>query len=156
MSLKEELKLKKDFATLEHEALLNIYYTASMLKKRAAEFFDQHQTTDVQFNLMLLIHHNSEPGCGLSQVRLSEMMLVNRANITSLVDRMEDAGLVERKADPDDRRTNLVCLTARAKRILESVDADYIAEVKKIMSVLTKTQMKDMVQSLEKLRTAIE
>ena len=67
MSLKEELKLKKGFDIVEHEALLNIYYTASLLKKRADAFFKSFSLTDVQFNVMMLLiirrsRRRPEPG----------------------------------------------------------------------------------------------
>ncbi len=155
MSLKDELHLRKGFSVAEHEAILNIYYTASMIKKRATQFFAAHGVTDVQFNMMLLLFHQSPPRGGLSQVELSEMMLVNRANITSLVDRMEKAGLVRRKADPDDRRSNIVMLSAKGRRILQKVDKEYIAEVKSIMSSLKQSDVRKLTSMLEKLRENI-
>ena len=106
MSLKEELKLKKGFDIVEHEALLNIYYTASLLKKRADVFFKTFGLTDVQFNVMMLLHYHSGTQDGLSQAQLSDMMLVNRANITTLIDRMEKASLVMRtSASATDEQT---------------------------------------------------
>ncbi|HAL44458.1 MAG TPA: MarR family transcriptional regulator, partial [Phycisphaerales bacterium] len=53
MALKEELKLKRGFAIVEHEAMLNIYYTTASLKKRADAFFKDFGLTDVQFNVMM-------------------------------------------------------------------------------------------------------
>ena len=38
MSLKDELGLNKSFATVGHEALLNIYFSSTCIKKRAGEF----------------------------------------------------------------------------------------------------------------------
>jgi len=49
MALKEELGLKTDFASPAHEALLNIYYTASMTKKRADGFWGRVQRTGSWF-----------------------------------------------------------------------------------------------------------
>ena len=39
MALQQELGLKKPIAFVQHEALLNVYYTASCLKKKADQFF---------------------------------------------------------------------------------------------------------------------
>ena len=89
MALEQELGLRKPIKLLAHRALLNIYYTASCLKKRADEFFRGFGLTDVQFNVMMLLQYQSGPEGGLSQAQLSDMMLVNRANVTSLIDRME-------------------------------------------------------------------
>ena len=118
MALTEELGLKKPVAFAPHEALLSIYYTASCLKKKADQFFAPFGLTDVQFNLMMLLKHQSGDAGGLSQAQLSAMMLVNRANITSLVDRMEKAGFVQRTADAKDRRYNIVKLTSKGLKCL--------------------------------------
>lgn len=152
MSLKDELKLKKDFETTEHEALLNIYHSASLLKKQAAAFFSEHATTDVQFNLLLLLYRNSDATGGLTQVQLSDMMLVNRANITSLIDRMENAGLVARTDDPADRRSNIIRLTSKGRKLIEKIEKDYIDEIRRIMSVLKDNEMKNLITMLEKVR----
>ncbi len=155
MGLKDELKLKKGFEVPEHEAVLSVYFTASMLKKRADRFFSEHGTTDVQYNLLLLLYYQADDSGGLSQVSLSEMMLVNRANITSLVDRMEEAGLVKRHDDPQDRRTKIVKLTARAKKMVNKIDGDYIKEVREIMSGLSKAETQRLVKILAKVRENI-
>ena len=155
MALEQELGLKKGFSILEHEAILNIYYTTSRIKKRAEEFFRSFGLTDVQFNVMALLEHHSGPEEGLSQAQLSDMMLVNRANITSLIDRMEKAGLVVRTASPGDRRYNIVKLTSRGKKLFVKVDPLYVKEVKKIMACLTEAEQKRLIQMLEKIRSKL-
>lgn len=48
---------------------------------------------------------------GLSQKRLAELLFVTKGNITGLVKRLEERGLIERQDDPEDRRKNIVTLT---------------------------------------------
>jgi DNA-binding MarR family transcriptional regulator len=80
------------------------------------------------------------------------MMLVNRANITSLVDRMEKSGLVERTDSPADRRYNIVRLTAKGKKLLDDVEPIYAKEIKKIMAALKDTDQKKLINMLETVR----
>lgn len=155
MTLQQELSLRKPIAFLAHEALLNIYHTASCLKKRGDEFFRPHNLTDVQFNVLELLGHQSGKLEGLSQAELSDMMLVNRANITSLVDRMEKAGLVSRTTAPSDRRSNIVKLTGKGKKLLSKVEPLYTREVKKIMSAVPDSQQKKLVKMLGDIRGKI-
>ncbi len=155
MSLSKELGLKKAITPLTHEALLNIYYTASCMKKRADEFFRPFGLTDVQFNALMILCHQSEPEGGLSQARLSDMMLVNRANITSLIDRMEKAGLVERTSAPKDRRFNIVKITSQGQKLLAKVEPLYAQEIKKIMASLTSSEQTKLIGALEKIRGKI-
>ncbi|MGD0596181.1 MAG: MarR family transcriptional regulator [Sedimentisphaerales bacterium] len=155
MALKEELGLKTDFASPAHEALLNIYYTASIMKKRADDFFGQFGLTDVQFNLMNLLYYESGKEGGLSQAQISDMMLVNRANITSLVDRMEKAELVSRTAHANDRRYNIIKLTSKGKNLYTKVEPHYLKQVKEAMTPLDAAELKRMAGMLEKVRRTL-
>jgi DNA-binding MarR family transcriptional regulator len=152
MTLKQELGLKQGFKEPAHEALLNVYYTASMMKKKADSFFAQYGLTDVQFNLLTLLYFQSGKEGGLSQAKISDMMLVNRANITSLVDRMEKAVLVTRDAHKKDRRFNIVKLTTKGRMLLEKVDPYYNGQIRKVMSPLSRSEMKTLMRLLEKVR----
>lgn len=155
MSLKNELGLNVSFTLESHESLLNIYFTATCIKKQAAEFLAPYGITGVQLNLLMMLGHQDPDGQGLSQARISEMMLVNRANITSLVDRMEKAGFVIRTAAEGDRRFNMVKLTSKGKKLLEKVEPVYGREVTRIMSVLTDAEKARLIKMLEKVRAAI-
>lgn len=152
MVLKHELKLKKDFSFVQHEALLSIYYTASMVKKTADGSFKKLGLTDVQFNVLVLLHHQSQTDGGLSQAALSEMMLVNRANITTLIDRMERSGLVKRTEDPNDRRFKIIKMTKKGREIFDKVDPIYASQVRKMMSALNQTECKNLIELLGKVR----
>ena len=155
MSLELELGLKKPVMLLAHEALLSTYYTASNLRKKAGQFLQPFGLTDVQFNLMMLLKHQSAQGEGLTQAQLSSMMLVNRANITALVDRMERAGFVSRTSSPSDRRSNIIKLTDSGKKLLDRIEPLYSQEVKRIMAVLVESEQKRLIGMLEKVRSNI-
>ena len=152
MPLKEELKLKKGFDIVEHEALLNIYYTANLLKKRADAFFKTFGLTDVQLNVMMLLNYQAGEEGGLSQTQLSDMMLVNRGNITSLVDRMEKAELVTRTAHSKDRRFNIIKLTTKGAKLFDSVEPHYLEQIRQVMSSATESEQKKLMAILEKVR----
>lgn len=155
MTLKEELKLNKAIESLQHETIMSVFFTSNIIKKRSADFFRKFpDLTDVQFNLLMLLKYQSGSNPGLSQADLSDMMLVNRANITSLVDRMEKASLVKRTAT-DDRRYKIVVLTEKAKKLLEKVEPLYFKEVTRITSALKKSEQKQLVNLLEKIRSNI-
>jgi DNA-binding MarR family transcriptional regulator len=152
MSLKEELKLKRGFDIVGHEALLNIYYTSNLLKKRADELFRESGLTDVQYNVMALLTYQAGEEGGLSQAQLSDMMLVNRANITTLIDRMEKAGLVARTAHSEDRRFNIIKLTTKGKKLFEKVEPHYFEQIRQVMSGAAESEQKKLMAILEKVR----
>ena len=152
MTLQDELHLKKPISLLAHEALLSTYYSASQLKKKAGEFLRPFGLTDVQFNLMMLLRHQTDNQGGLNQAQISNMMLVNRANITAIIDRMEKAGLVVRTTMPSDRRYNVIKLTERGTKLLDEIEPLYAEEVERIMAVLLKSDQKKLITMLERIR----
>jgi DNA-binding MarR family transcriptional regulator len=155
VSLNEELHLARPIEVREHEAVLSIYYTAALLKKRADEFFHGFGITDVQFNvLMLLVYQSGQVG-GLTQAQIGGMMLVNRANITTLIDRMEKAKLVIRTAANGDRRSNIVKITARGKKIYTEVEPLYQKLVGCAISPLSAGEQKKIILALERIRAVI-
>lgn len=156
MALENELGFRHPIQRDTHAALLNLYYTAAQVKKKADEFFKAHGLTDVQFNVMILLSTQAGETGGLTQIELSRMMLVNRANVTSLIDRMEKAGLVKREASQDDRRYNVVKLTPKGKRKFKQVADPYHARVRTVMNALSPEEMESLTSMLDRIRKAAE
>ena len=77
------------------------------------------------------------PGRALRMQDLAEQLLLSRSGATRLIDRIEDAGLIERRACASDRRGTLAALTPRGdaafKRsqplVLAAVEARFAAHV---------------------------
>lgn len=59
---------------------------------------------------------------GLSISDLGERAQLEKSTMTSLIDRMEGAGLVRREDHPTDRRAYRICLTARGKELEGKLD----------------------------------
>lgn len=60
---------------------------------------------------------------GMKQVELAECLDVEPITACRIVDRLEEADLVERQRDPDDRRAWRLVLTPKAQPILERLRA---------------------------------
>ena len=58
---------------------------------------------------------------GLTHTELSRQLRVQPATITKMIQRMEKAGFVERRQDPDDQRVSRVYLTAAGQAVRENV-----------------------------------
>jgi DNA-binding MarR family transcriptional regulator len=53
---------------------------------------------------------------------LSAALMCDASNMTGIIDRLEARALVERRADPDDRRVKCVALTPAGKRLRKRID----------------------------------
>jgi len=60
---------------------------------------------------------------GLRQVELADMLDLEPITLCRIVDRLEEAGLVERARDPDDRRAWRLQVTAKAQPLMEKLTA---------------------------------
>lgn len=56
---------------------------------------------------------------GVNQSRLAELLELEPISVARLIDRMEQAGFVERRKDPADRRAHRLYLTSRAGPLLQ-------------------------------------
>ncbi len=147
MSLQTELGLSKPFKNRAHEAVLNVVFTGTLLAKEGGRILREFGLTDAQFNVLMLLKSNSVDG-KINQTSLGNMLLVNRSNITGLVDRMEKARLVRRTADPEDRRVNYVEITKEGKEILKRAHITYYERVEEIMSGLDYSVLSSLMESI--------
>jgi MarR family transcriptional regulator for hemolysin len=64
-----------------------------------------------------------ESNQGLKQSELADMLDLQPITLTRLVDRLCDSGLIERRADPNDRRAKRLFLTPEAQPLMQRLDA---------------------------------
>ncbi|MGD9802177.1 MAG: MarR family winged helix-turn-helix transcriptional regulator [Hyphomicrobiaceae bacterium] len=68
---------------------------------------------------LAIVRLNRRPGA--SQSELADMMEIEKAPAGRIVDRLEERGWVERRADPVDRRINRIFLTDRGERVFDVI-----------------------------------
>jgi DNA-binding MarR family transcriptional regulator len=153
MKLQQELKLKQPIASLNHEALLSLVRTSSLMQKLSDRFFSKFGLTDAQFNILMILKDSG--GKGLSQQELSEHLIVTKSNMVGLVDRLERAGYVARKPHATDRRFNQIVLTSKGEKLERRVEQSYFEEVDTMMNVLNDPQKKALVQAMDRIRQYI-
>jgi len=133
-----------------YEALLHVLRTSEALWNASREFFSEWALSPSQFNVLNLLGDFPE---GCPQVELSRQLIMHRSNVTGLVDRLEGRGLVERKDDPGDRRTNLVRLTPNGEKLLRTILPRYFRAAETIWGDLPISRVKRIVSDLSRLRT---
>jgi DNA-binding MarR family transcriptional regulator len=155
VSLQKELGFMHPFENPEHEALLDVVYTGLVLQKEGYQILRPYGLTDSQFNVLMLLKYQTKDGT-INQTRLGDMLLVNRSNVTGLIDRLEKSGWVERVADPVDRRVKLLTLTPAGDEILQKAEKTYTAEVIQAMSSFSAQERAMLSSLLEKIRAGLQ
>jgi len=124
---------------------------ADALLRGSQKLFRPHGLTAAQFNVLNLIARSDS---GMSQRELSDKLVVDRSNVTGLLDRMEKAGWVRRDDDPEDRRIYRVSLTAVGRKLWGKVSPQYVAAVAEVTRGLSGNQVRDCVDLLVQLTRA--
>jgi len=97
----------------EEAAVSLVFHVARELRTALDRKFDAHGITSQQAALLLL----SRLQC-VSPNKMAERLGTDAAGMTRLIDRLESKGFVMRKTSPEDRRSIVVVLGPRSKRIL--------------------------------------
>ena len=90
---------------------------------------DEFDVTLPRFDLMAQLDRAPN---GMTLGELSQRMMVSNGNVTGLAERLVEQGLLDRRPSPNDRRAQIVSLTAegrRAFRAMARTHEDWIAEV---------------------------
>ncbi|MBI5209274.1 MAG: MarR family transcriptional regulator [Elusimicrobia bacterium] len=152
--LERELGLPHPILEPLHAVVMEIIITSSMMAKEGDRLLRPFRMTETQMNVLMLLHYQS-PEHGLDQSSLGRMLVVNRANVTGLIDRMERDGLVTRRADSFDRRLKRVQLTRKGLGRMKEAERAYIARVREIMGSLSPAERQGISIGLERVRGAL-
>ena len=118
--LKQELKQEKPFRSLHQEAELNLIRTANLLTDGFERMLKPFGITGTQYNVLRILR-GAAPG-GLCRHEVSSRLLSRMPDATRLLDRMEDAGLVTRTRDTEDRRLVTTHITKKGRQLVDSLD----------------------------------
>jgi DNA-binding MarR family transcriptional regulator len=86
---------------------------------------------------------------------LSRRMMVTGGNVTGITDLLEKERLVERAADPADRRATLVRLTAAGRRAFTAMAAEHERWIVESFRALSGREMATMAALLARLKTHV-
>jgi DNA-binding MarR family transcriptional regulator len=92
---------------------------ARLLRKRFEQESRHLGMTSAQLQILGRIVMNE----GINQARLAALLDMEPITVCRHVDRMEASGLVERRADPNDRRARLLAVTDKARELLPQLRA---------------------------------
>ncbi len=88
----------------------------------------------------------------INQVHLGELMGVDRTTISGIVDRLERDGLVERGADPGDRRSWMLFLTDKGKLLQKELAPIALEFNNSLTAGLTEEETAQLIIMLKKIR----
>jgi DNA-binding MarR family transcriptional regulator len=91
-----------------------LHDVARLLRKRFEQRARSLGLTRAQWQLLAALHHHE----GINQSGLADVLELEAITVARLIDRMEEAGWVERRPDPLDRRAHRMFMTERAGQVI--------------------------------------
>jgi len=102
---------------VQREIAFTIMDVARMLKTYADQRARRFGISRAQWGVLVRLNRSE----GLKQSELADILDLQPISLTRLLDRLAENGLIERRADPNDRRANRLFLTPAARPLLEQL-----------------------------------
>ena len=148
--LQHVLKKKRPFDSPPQEAALGIVRTSDQLQIRFARLFREYGLTPSQYNILRILRGEGKP---LPILEIASRTITVVPGITGLIDRLEQAGLVNRLRCDKDRRVIYVALTDQAMTTLAALDEPLNALHQNLLGHLSQAELKELIRLLEKARS---
>jgi DNA-binding MarR family transcriptional regulator len=142
------MKPKSEAPGPRYAALLQLLRAAENLWNSSRVFFGRWDLSPSQFNVLNLLR--DEPD-GLSQIQISRLLIMHRSNATGLIDRLEQRGLLQRRASPGDRRAYRVVLTPAARQLLARILPGYYRLAEQVWDNLPVARVRRLLADLSHL-----
>lgn len=108
------------FDSLEQEAFLNLWRTYDRLHAAEEELFERYDLTPQQYNALRLLRGEGDKK--LATLVLGSRLVSRAPDITRLLDKLEERGLIQRERPADNRRMVLIGLTEAGRALLNELD----------------------------------
>ena len=149
-ALKDEIKKRGPFESLEQEAYLNLLRTTDALAREFDVVFKPAGLSEPQYNVLRILRGAGSDGlpCG----EIAQRMIARDPDMTRLLDRLESRDLIGRSRDSADRRVVTARITAAGLELLAQLDQPLAELHRNQLAHLRRDELQTLVQLLEKAR----
>jgi DNA-binding MarR family transcriptional regulator len=135
-------------ARVDQEAYNAIFATSKVMRQAVTGLFLEEGITEPQFMALgLLVSSGS-----MLMRKMSKDMLVTPANVTGIVDRLEEKKLAKRASVKGDRRATVVEITAEGRALYDRVALKKAAMVQKALATFTREELMTLRDLLERFQ----
>jgi MarR family 2-MHQ and catechol resistance regulon transcriptional repressor len=141
------------FDLLSAEVAISFLYTHDVLNQLLNRVLAEHKLSRSTLNILMLLRHGPPQGMQLHD--LGELLLVSRANITGLMDHLEEKGYVRRIVDSQDRRARYARITKKAEVLLDEFMPVYYRYLQNLLHGVSDADKESLVQLFRKTRASL-
>ena len=135
------------------DLVTGVLQLANLLTRRLTPLFEKSGLTPQQWSVLVTIAHAGAP---LSLAALARELLVSKQNMTGMIARLEQLGVVDRSGDPADLRSSRVYLTRRGRSVLEKIQPAYDEWLEQLHATLPPRDVAAAERTVERLIAELE
>jgi DNA-binding MarR family transcriptional regulator len=141
---------RQRFDSPQQEAFLNLWRTYDRLRVLEDELFGRYELTAQQYNAMRLLRA-AHPG-KVQTLSLASRLVSRAPDVTRLLDKLVERGLVERERPPENRRVVNIGITEAGLTLLHKLSAEVRACHVRQLGHLDAEEMRTLTHLLRKAR----
>lgn len=148
-----ELKQNKPFSSLQEEAVLSIARTAAVLDHQVSQALKAHALTPSQYNVLRILRGAGAEG--LCRNEVGSRLVTQVPDVTRLLDRMEDTGLISRQRGSEDRRYVTTRITRKGLELVNKLDKPMRELQQTLLGHVSERTLRAVVDGLADLRAKL-
>lgn len=132
---------------------LRMLRATTIIEKRIRAYLkSEFDSTLPRFDVLSALYRETAP---ITMSQLTDHLLVSNGNLTGLVNRLVEDGLISRESDPDDRRAQRVVLTEQGRAAFRDMAERHEALVDSLFAGMTDAEMDAMLGLTSKLNASL-
>jgi MarR family 2-MHQ and catechol resistance regulon transcriptional repressor len=151
--LRDEGPRYESFDLDSARVVLDLALTYDALHQILSRYMADFGLSKSTYNILVLLRNGPREGMQLHD--LGERLIVTRANITGLIDSLEERGWVRRLVDESDRRVRYAQITPVGEKLLDDFAPIHFQNLCILMQGLSSEEKDVLAKLLEKMRGSL-
>jgi DNA-binding MarR family transcriptional regulator len=152
-ALHDEVPHKKPSKSLDEEALVSIARTAALFREYIERLLAPHGLSMTQYNVLRILRGAGPKG--LCRNEIGQRLISRMPDVSRLLDRMEQAGLVRRVRGTEDRRLVNTRLTEQGRTLVNDLDPIVAKSQSERLAHMTQDQLRTLIDLLSLVRSQL-
>lgn len=131
-----------------------LHRVALALTTELVKVYNAHGLGEGDFDVLATLRRTGEP-YELTPTELMDQTMVTSGAVTKRLDRLEGAGLVERRVSDGDRRSRIVVLTEKGRELIDRAAPEHFANEARLLEPLTSSERETLARLLGKLGASL-
>jgi DNA-binding MarR family transcriptional regulator len=154
-TINREIKQTKPFRSLQEQVVINLMRTTRAVEESWIQYLKHHEgISQSQYNILRILRGAHPKPIKISDI--ADRMITRDPDVTRLIDRLIQQGLVRRERDTEDRRVVLAEITGQGLAMLARLDGPAARYTDGAMAGLSQQQLRTLDTLLNEVRAGIE